>query len=132
MTRHGKLNLIGMLALPVVTMVAVRVATQNGVFDAYAATYGYLFVINAIPMLLGGLASWLLLRKATGDTARMIAITPTIIPAAIGIVWYLWRATFPAEVAPGAEYIAAPQYLLIWVVGISVLAWIGGRFVNKT
>lgn len=132
MTRHGKLNLIGMLSLPAMTMVAVMVATQNGVFDAYAATYGYLFVINAIPMLLGGLASWLLLRKATGDTARMIAITPTIIPAAIGIVWYMWRAIFPAEVAPGAEYIAAPQYLLICVVGISVLAWIGGRIVNKT
>jgi hypothetical protein len=83
-------------------------------------------------MLLLGESSWLLLRKAKGDTARMIAITPTLIPAAIGIVWYLSRAIFPAEVAPGAEYIAAPQYLLIWVVGISVLAWIGGRIANKT
>ena len=113
-------------------MVAVMLATQNGVFDAYAATYGYLFVINAIPMLLGGLISWLLLRKATGDTARMIAITPTLIPAAIGIVWYMWRAVFPAEVAPGSEYIAAPQYLLIWVIAISLLAWIVGRFVHRT
>ena len=55
MTRHGKMNLIGMLSLPVVTMLAVMLATRNGVFDAYAATYGYLFVINAVPMLLGGL-----------------------------------------------------------------------------
>jgi hypothetical protein len=131
MTWHGKLNLIGMLSLPVVTMVAVLVATKNGVFDAYAATYGYLFIINAIPMLFGGLVSWRLLRKAIGDPARMIAVTPTLIPAAIGIIWYLWRAIFPAEVAPGAEYIAAPQYLLIWVAGISLLAWLAGRIVRK-
>ena len=132
MTWHGKLNLIGMLSLPVATMVAARVAEQNGVWNPYAATYGWLFAMNAIPMLLGGLVSWWLLRKTTGDTARMIAVTPTLIPAAIGIIWYFWRAIFPAEVAPGAEYIAAPQYLLIWVAGISLLAWLVGRIVRKT
>ncbi len=31
------------------------------------------------------------------------------------------------EVAPGAEYIAGPQYLLIGVVVLSIVAWIGCR-----
>jgi hypothetical protein len=31
----------------------------------------------------------------------------------------------PAEVAPGAEYIAAPQYLLMGVILLSVVAWLG-------
>lgn len=131
MSKHGKLNLIGMLSLPVVTMLAVMIATANGVFDAYAATYAWLFAINAVPMLLGGLFSWLLLRKSTGDAARLIAIMPTLIPAAIGIVWYLWRAISPAEVGPGAEYVAAPQYLVIWVLLATVGAWIAGRFVRS-
>ena len=131
MTRHGKFNLIGMLSLPVTTMVAARVADEKGVWEPYAATYGWLFFMNAIPMLLSGLVSWWLLRKAIGGVSRTIAVTPTLIPAAIGIIWYLWRAIFPAEVAPGAEYIAAPQYLLIWVAVISLLAWLAGRIVRK-
>ena len=100
MTRHGKFNLIGMLSLPVTTMVAARVADEKGVWEPYAATYGWLFFMNAIPMLLSGLVSWWLLRKAIGGVSRTIAVTPTLIPAAIGIIWYLWRAIFPAEVAP--------------------------------
>ena len=131
MTRHGKFNLIGMLSLPVTTMVAARVADEKGVWEPYAATYGWLFFMNAIPMLLSRLVSWWLLRKAIGGVSRTIAVTPTLIPAAIGIIWYLWRAIFPAEVAPGAEYIAAPQYLLIWVAVISLLAWLAGRIVRK-
>ena len=131
MTRHGKFNLIGMLSLPVTTMVAARLADEKGVWEPYAATYGWLFFMNAIPMLLSGLVSWWLLRKAIGGVSRTIAVTPTLIPAAIGIIWYLWRAIFPAEVAPGAEYIAAPQYLLIWVAVISLLAWLAGRIVRK-
>ena len=128
MSRYGKYNLLGMLSLPVVTMLSVMLATMNGVFNAYGATYLYLFAINLMPMLFGGLVSWLLLRKATTDKGRLIAITPTLVPAGIGSVWYLWRAMLPAEVGPGAEYIAAPQYLLfIWVPVVAIIAWIFGR-----
>ena len=131
MTRYGKINLIGMLSLPVMTMIAIMLASMNGVFDAYAATYSWLFVVNCIPMLFAGLTSWLLLRKASSDTGRLIAITPTLIPATIGIVWYLWRAIVPDEIGPGTEYIAAPQYLMIWVAAISVLAFVVGRTISE-
>jgi hypothetical protein len=72
--------------------------------------------------------SALLLRGANRARAgRLIALWPTLIPAALGAVWYLWRAVLPEEVAPGREYLAAPQYLLLGVVALSIVSWIGCR-----
>jgi len=36
-------------------------------------------------------------------------------------VWYLWRGIMPASVAPGAEYIGAPQYLLVGMLVVTFL-----------
>jgi hypothetical protein len=123
MTSYGKMNLLGMLLLPVAATVAALI-----VFGTRSDTLLAVFAINLVPMLIGGLVSWLLLRGAKrAGKGQGIALWPTLIPAILGAVWYLFRAFIPAEVAPGAEYIAAPQYLLMGVILLSVVAWIGCR-----
>ena len=124
MTKHGKLNLLGMLLLPLAASVAALIA-----FGPLPATRVAVFLINAVPMLIAGLVSGLLLRRAgrSGGKGRAIALWPTLIPAVIGTVWYLWRSLVPQQVAPGAEMITGPQYLLIAVVVLGVVAWIASR-----
>lgn len=121
MTRYGKINVLGMLLLPVAASVAALI-----VFGARTDTVVTVFGLNLVPMLIGGLVSGLLLRGANrAGKGQRIALWPTLIPAALGAIWYLFRAVVPAEVAPGAEYIAAPQYLLMGVILLSVVAWVG-------
>ena len=45
--------------------------------------------------------------------------------ALLGIGWYLWGAFLPAEDDPGREYMAAPIYMLVIAIVLSVVAWIG-------
>ena len=121
MTSYGKMNLLGMLLLPVAASVAALI-----VFGNNTPTLVTVFSLNLVPMLISGLVSALLLRGANRvGKGQGIALWPTLIPAALGAIWYLFRAVFPAEVAPGAEYIAAPQYLLMGVMLLSVVAWLG-------
>lgn len=123
MTAYGKLNLAGMALLPAAAVLAAVIS-----FGPRTDTMLAVFVINCIPMVLGGLVSALLLRGANRARAgQVIALWPTLVPAAIGAVWYLWRAILPEEVAPGREYLAAPQYLLMGVIALSLIAWIGCR-----
>jgi hypothetical protein len=98
------------------------------VFGPRADTLLTTGLINAIPMIIGGAVSGLLLRGANRARAgRGIALWPTLIPSLMGAVWYLFRAVLPETVAPGREYLAAPQYLLLGVLCLSVIAWIGVR-----
>lgn len=121
MSGYGKINIIGMLAMP-------AVATLAGVvmFGPRMDTMVSIFGMNLIPMLVGGLISALLLRGATkvGGAGRTIALWPTLVPAGIGIVWYLWDALIPAELDPGRVYIAGPQYLLAIACLTGITAWI--------
>lgn len=121
MTRYGKINILGMLLLPIAASVAALT-----VFGTRTDTVFTVFGLNLVPILIGGLVSGLLLRGANrAGKGQRIALWPTLIPAALGAIWYLFRAVVPAEVAPGAEYIAAPQYLLMGVILLSVVAWVG-------
>lgn len=121
MTSYGKITILGMLLLPAAATIAALI-----VFGARTDTLVTVFSLNLVPMLIGGLVSGLLLRGANrAGKGQRIALWPTLIPAVLGAVWYLFRAVVPADVAPGAEYIAGPQYLLMGVILLSVLAWIG-------
>ena len=123
MTGYGKMNLTGMLLLPVAASLAALIS-----FGSRSDTLITVFALNLVPMLISGLVSWLLLRGAArAGKGQGIALWPTIIPAVFGAVWYLWRAFMPDPVAPGAEYIAGPQFLLIGVVLLSIVAWAGCR-----
>lgn len=113
MTKQGKINLLGLVLLPAAAVLGAALATMNGVFNAYSATYIFIFLMNCVITIPAALLSGLLLRWSGGDRARWLAIMPMLVPVAIGSVWYIWRGIVPAAVAPGAEYIGAPQYLVV-------------------
>lgn len=122
MSSYGKLNLIGMITLPLVAvlgsilMFGVRMDTQIFVFGT-----------NAAPMLIGGLASALYLRSANkSGNGQMIALWPTLVPAGVGILWYLFGAVSSAPDS-GREYFAGPFYLVAGVLIMIVVAGVVGR-----
>lgn len=121
MTGYGKINLLGMLAMPAVATLAAVIMFGPRV-DTMVAVFG----LNAVPMLIGGMISALLLRSAAkaGGAGRSIALWPTLVPAGIGIVWYLWDALLPAELDPGRVHIAGPQYLVLIAILVGVVAWV--------
>lgn len=112
MTKQGKYNLFGIILLPLAAVLAAAIATMNGVWEAYGKTYGFLFGINFAFILLVGILVGLPLLWIRGEQFRWLLISPTVIPAAVGSVWYLWSAVFPSAVAPGWQFIGVPQYLL--------------------
>lgn len=121
MSGYGKSNLISMLLMPVVASMTAVI-----MFGLRIDTMISVFVMNAIPMLVGGLFTGLLLRgcRKSGGVGRSIAMWPTLLPAVIGIAWYLRDALFPAENDPGRVYIAGPQYLLVMALLTGICAWI--------
>ena len=121
MSGYAKLNLLGMLIMPVVATLAAVV-----VFGPRFDTMLWVFGMNAIPMLFAGLFSALLLRGANkaGGIGRGIALWPTLIPAAIGVVWYIWDASIPAELDPNRVYIAGPLYFLGWAFIAGIASWL--------
>jgi len=121
MTTQGKLNLLAAILLPSAAVLGAAIATSNGVFNAYTDTYLFIFALNCVITLPAALLSGLFLRRSLGTKSRWIAILPTLVPVAIGSVWYLWRGISPAVVAPGAEYIGAPQYLLVILLAVTFL-----------
>lgn len=124
MTKQGKYNLLGIIALPLIVVVSAAIATANGVWEAYSDTYVWLFAMNLAFMLLVGLLSALLLLWAGGNRSRWLAVAPTLLTAVGGGIWYLWSAIFPAEVAPGWEFLGAPQYLLVVALGSAALVFL--------
>ena len=121
MSGYGKSNLIGMLLMP-----AVATLTALFLFGPRIDTMISVFAMNIIPMLIGGLFTGLLLRgcRKSGGVGMSIAMWPTLLPAVVGIAWYLRDALFPAENDPGRVYIAGPQYLLVLAILTGVCAWI--------
>ena len=121
MSRYGKMNLVAMIALPVIAglgsviIFGVRIDTQ-------------IFVIgtNAVPMLIGGLVSAFLIRSVnrSGGDSFYLALSPTLVPAAFGLLWYL-SGIVAQGADSGREYFAGPFYLLALAIVTAILAWIG-------
>ncbi len=109
MSGYGKINLLSMLLLPVAATLGAVIMFGPRI-DTMVAVFG----MNAVPMLAGGLFSGLLLRGArkSGGVGRSITLWPTVLPAIVGIGWYLRDALVPAAQDPGLVYIAGPIYLL--------------------
>jgi hypothetical protein len=122
MTKQGTINLAGVVLLPAAAVLGAALATMNGAFNAYGATYVFVIIINCIITIPAALLSGLLLRWSGGDRSRWVAILPMLVPVAIGSVWYIWRGIIPAAVAPGAEYIGAPQYLMVIMLVAAFIA----------
>jgi hypothetical protein len=126
MTKYGKLNLYGMMSVPMVAVISSLI-----VFKGNSEAALSLFGLNLLPVLIAGLFSWLMLRKANNELSALVAIAPTLLPAAFIVFWYVLRLISPAEIAPGAEYIAAPQYHVMAVIGMSLTSFVLGFFVRS-
>lgn len=128
MSGYGKINLLGMVLMPAIATLAGIVMFGPRV-DTMVAVFG----MNAIPMLIGGLFSGLLLRGAAkaGGVGRWIALWPTLLPAVIGIAWYLRDALVPAELDPGRVYLAGPMYLLPIAILTGLCAWVASLIVRS-
>jgi len=127
MTSYGKMNLLAMVGLPAAAAVAALISFGPRV-DTMVAVFG----INLVVTLFGGLFAALLLRGArkAGGVGAGIALWPSVLPAVFGGIFYLFRAVVPEDVAPGREYLAGPQYLLLITIALWIVAWIAGRVVR--
>lgn len=123
MTRYGRFNLLAVAGLPAAACLAAL-----GVFGPRADTLATVAGMNLLVMLAGGLfAAWLLRGvRGTDGLAAAIALSPSVVPALAGSLWYLWRAVSPEEIAPGREYLAGPQLLLLLTIALGALAWFAG------
>jgi hypothetical protein len=121
MSSYGKLNMIGMFGLPLIAVLGSII-----IFGVRVDTQLFVLGTNAVPMLIGGLVSALLLRSVNkrGGGGHYIALLPTLVPAGFGTLWYLLGAVAPAAADSGREYFAGPFYLLAWVVGTAIVAWV--------
>ena len=131
MTSYARINLISMIAMPVLAMVAA--AITPALDQPYLATFVTIFVINLVVMLIGGLGTALMIRGARrrGVTASPVVLLPSLVPAIVGSAWYLFRAVVPETVAPGAEILAVPQYLLFAAIALWLGCWIASRTVVR-
>ena len=123
MSSYGKYNLIAMLAVPLVAML-----TSVVVFGVRLDTQIFVFITNAIPMLIGGAVAGLLLRAANrSGKSRTIAMWPILVPAAAGLLWYLF-CLLSSGSDDGREFFAGPFYLLAGAAIMSVIAILASVF----
>ena len=108
MSRYGKINLWAALGLPLLAVFASLL-----VFGVRLDTQFFILGTNAIPMLIGGVVSGMLLRtvKRKGGGREFIALLPTLVPAGFGLLWYVGGLLLLGSDA-GREYFAGPFYLL--------------------
>jgi hypothetical protein len=121
MSRYGKMNLYTIVALPVIAGLGSII-----IFGVRIDTQVFVIGTNAVPMLIGGLVSALLIRSVvrSGSDSFYLALSPTLVPAAFGLLWYLYGIVAPAADS-GREYFAGPFYLLALAIGMAVIAPVG-------
>ena len=122
MSNYGKYNLYAILGLPIIATLGAIL-----VFGFLPDTIVFVFGVNLVIMLIGGLVSALLLRFATkpGGKGKLIAILPSIVPAIFGVLWYVGGIITGNDFDGGREWFTVPIYLVMWVIAMSVIALIG-------
>ncbi len=128
MSTYGKYNLLGMLALPVIAALGSVAA-----FGSRLDTQLFVFGTHIVPMLIGGLFSALLLRSAAkaGGRGTLLALSPTLVPAAAMVAWYAVTG-LTSSGDPGREYFAGPFYLLGGVFLVGIAALVGSLLTRRT
>jgi len=129
MSSYGKINLLAMFVMPLFAVFGALI-----VFGARADTLVYVFGTNLAPMLIGGFCSGLLIRAAnkSANNKFRIALMPSLLPAAFGILWYLAGLFNLGAGDSGREYFAGPIYLVGLAVSVSIIATIVYAVVPKT
>jgi hypothetical protein len=117
---YGKLNLLGMVLMPLFAVICSLV-----VFGSRIDTQLFVFGTNLIPMLIGGCFAGLLIRaanKAHVSNKYLIALSPSLLPAAAGVLWYLGGLLNVSSGDSGREFFAGPMYLLGGVLIVGIVA----------
>jgi hypothetical protein len=127
MTSYGRLNLLGMFGLPLIAVIASII-----MFGPRGDTIVFVFGTNFIPMLIGGLISGLMLRASNkSGKGHLMALLPTLIPAGLAAVWYLYGALISSSSDAGREYMALPFYLIGWVVIVGIIATVAHKVASN-
>ena len=114
---HKKLNLIALTTMPLVAVISSSIAIE---VDIKATAT--IFAINLIPMLVSSGIGYLLLRKAKTNAAAIASIASPVLMSFSTSAWYIIRLLFPDTNAPGIEYLALPQYILVGAVVVGMLS----------
>ncbi|MGI9307849.1 MAG: hypothetical protein ACR2P6_01225 [Gammaproteobacteria bacterium] len=96
------------------------------VFGSRPDTQLFVFGTNFIPMLISGIFAGLLIRAAnkSGSNKYLIALSPTWVLVAVGMLWYLMGLLNLGAGDSGREYFAGPFYLLGGSVIVGIIATI--------
>jgi len=117
MSGIGRLNLLGIFAMPVFAALASIIVFGE---ENYAQVQVFVFGTNLIPMLIGGVVSAFLIRSANKKSKnKWVAISPTLLPAGLGILWYL------IGIINTSAYDAGREFLL----GLSICCYLPHRSV---
>ena len=114
---HKKLNLIALTTMPLVAVFSSSTAIEVD-FKAIAT----IFAINLIPMLISSGIGYLLLRKAKTNAAAIASVLSPVLLSFSTSAWYIIRLLLPDTNAPGSEYLAMPQYILVGAVIFGILS----------
>ena len=127
MSSNGRLNLALIFGLPVLAAVTSMIQ-----FGVRGDTIVFVFGTNLIAMSFGGLFAAFLIRAANkSGKGHRIALSPSLIPAALAATWYLYGALISTSTDVGREYMALPFYLIGWGVAVGIIAIIARRFVTN-
>jgi hypothetical protein len=127
MSRYGKLNLQIIFGLPI--LAAITSAIQ---FGPIGATMAFVFGTSIVGMLIGGAISGLLLRSANkSGSGHSIAMWPTVVPATLAAIWYLYGALISTSTDVGREYFALPFYLIGWAIIVGIIAAIASKVAHN-
>ena len=130
MSGIGRLNLLGIFAMPVFAALASIIVFGE---ENYAQVQVFVFGTNLIPMLIGGVVSAFLIRSANKKSKnKWVAISPTLLPAGLGILWYLIGIINTSAYDAGREFFAGPIYLLLFAASVSVIAIIANLVMPAT
>jgi len=114
---HKKLNLIALTTMPLVAVISSSIA-----IEVDFKTIATIFAINLIPMLVSSGIGYLLLRKTKTNAAAIASIASPVLMSFSTSAWYIIRLLFPDTNAPGIEYLALPQYILVGAVVVGMLS----------
>ena len=112
-----KLNFIALVTMPLVAVFSSSIAIEVDI-----KSIATIFFINLIPMLISSGIGYLLLRKAKTNASAIASVASPVLMSFSTSAWYIIRLLFPDTNAPGIEYLALPQYILVGAVVVGMLS----------
>ena len=110
---------------------AVAALAARVVFAGEQGYLGAVLFLNGLPLTLGMAFSFWLLRGTQDRGSQLVALLPTLLPAALSMVWLTRGVLSPAPVAPGIEHVLVPQVALMTSLLSGLAAWPAVRWLGR-